>query len=227
MRMIFFPGMGVDGRLFDVQRADLGAIESPDWIEPLPDESLASYGRRMAEHVAPTEPFVLGGMSFGGMLAQEVARHCQPKALVLLSTCRTHSAIPAYGRLLERLARAVSNRLLSQSVRVSSKIVEMFHPGLSPDHGRLIAKMFRDSSPDFLRWAAGALLQWEAEALDLPVYQLHGENDSVIPLARVGEVNVIRGAGHLVSLTHADEVNEFIREALRDVGLDESAAGGR
>jgi pimeloyl-ACP methyl ester carboxylesterase len=225
--MIFFPGMGVDGRLFDVQRSDLGAIESPDWIEPKPDESLASYGERMAERLSLAGPFVLGGMSFGGMLAQEVARHCRPAGLVLLSTCRTHSAIPAYGRLIERLARAVSNRLLSQSVRVSSRIVEMFHPGLSPEHGRLVATMFRDTSPDFLRWAAGALLQWEAEPLDLPVYQLHGEQDSVIPLARVGDVKVIRGAGHLVSLTHADEVNRFIREALRDLGLDETAAGGR
>ena len=79
-RLVLFPGLGADGRLFEPQRRGLPAdvqIETPPWIEPLSiDETVESYLRRMAERVSPPregERLFLGGVSFGAIVALEAA----------------------------------------------------------------------------------------------------------------------------------------------------------
>ena len=44
----------------------------------------------------------------------------------------------------------------------------------------------------------------------MPIHHVHGDRDRLIPLSRVTPDHVIRGAGHLLNLTHADAVNDFI-----------------
>lgn len=47
----------------------------------------------------------------------------------------------------------------------------------------------------------------------MPIYHVHGDRDRLIPVHRVAPDRVIAGAGHLLNLTHADAVNEFIARA--------------
>ena len=62
-------------------------------------ESLPDYAARMAATIKPSgdSPLVIGGVSFGGMLAYEMARHMKADAVVLIASCRTrHGLRPAY-----------------------------------------------------------------------------------------------------------------------------------
>jgi predicted esterase len=73
--LILFAGMGADERLFAPQREAFPQLVVPKWIEPVPGESLAEYARRFAEYVDPGVECYVGGASFGGFVALEVARH--------------------------------------------------------------------------------------------------------------------------------------------------------
>ena len=44
----------------------------------------------------------------------------------------------------------------------------------------------------------------------MPIYHVHGDRDRLIPVHRVKPDCVIAGAGHLLNLTHANAVNDFI-----------------
>jgi pimeloyl-ACP methyl ester carboxylesterase len=44
----------------------------------------------------------------------------------------------------------------------------------------------------------------------VPVYQIHGADDELIPVKRVKADVVVAGAGHLVNVTHAEAVNAFL-----------------
>src|SRR5213076_2537842 len=85
-RLVLFPGLGADGRLFEPQREAFPHLKVPQWLEPRLRESLSEYGRRMAEGVVeePGVPVYLGGASFGGAVALEVARHVRPRAVFLI-----------------------------------------------------------------------------------------------------------------------------------------------
>ncbi|MFZ1934503.1 MAG: thioesterase domain-containing protein, partial [Thermoguttaceae bacterium] len=80
LQLILLPGLGADHRLLEPQRAAFPQLIVPPWIPPRKHESLPQYAERMAQTVAPPHdvPLVLGGVSFGGMLAYEMARWLKP-----------------------------------------------------------------------------------------------------------------------------------------------------
>src|SRR4051812_19762115 len=91
-RLILLPGLGADERMFAPQRATFPRLEVPRWLTPQPRESLPDYARRMAAGIDPSEPLFLGGSSFGGMVALEMARHVRPRAVFLIGSCRAATA---------------------------------------------------------------------------------------------------------------------------------------
>jgi pimeloyl-ACP methyl ester carboxylesterase len=52
---------------------------------------------------------------------------------------------------------------------------------------------------------------------DKPMLQIHGTNDWLVPIRLTNPDVRIEGAGHLLSLTHHEEVNELIRHFLDDL----------
>src|SRR4051812_46478101 len=99
--------MGADARMFEPQRAVDAELEVPAWIAPLRRETLASYAKRMVETLDVSRPFVLGGASFGGMVAWEAAQHVpidQLRGILLLSTCRSCLGVPRPFRWVGRVA---------------------------------------------------------------------------------------------------------------------------
>src|SRR5688500_20374409 len=92
-RLVMLPGLGADARLFEPQRREFPGLEVPPWLPPVRGESLADYGRRMAAQVKGDGPLCLGGVSFGGMVAVEMARHLPAERVVLVSSCTTGDAV--------------------------------------------------------------------------------------------------------------------------------------
>lgn len=101
--LFVLPGIGADGRLFAGQRS-VRDIRVIDWIAPAHQrETLEDYARRLAGTLTINEPFDLGGASFGGMVALELARHLAPERVFLFGSCRTPSSIALSLRMLRFL----------------------------------------------------------------------------------------------------------------------------
>ena len=67
--VILLPGLGADERLFVSQRDVWPDLVVPRWLRPELGEDLARYAARLAEQLLVSRPLVLGGCSFGGMVA--------------------------------------------------------------------------------------------------------------------------------------------------------------
>lgn len=215
-RLLLLPGIGADRRLFDAQRSCAAEVQVVEWIPPLaPSEPLTSYAHRLAANIDTSAPFVIGGASFGGMVALELARRIHPKAVVLIGSCRSPSSLPSSYRLLRACSDLVPDALLGRSFVAAPWIASRF--GLaSPDHRRLFAEMLRHTPPSFVRWAARAIFGWAGvEDLPVPIHHIHGEDDRIIPLRSVRPDVVVKGAGHLLNVTHRDEVNAFLDACCR------------
>ncbi len=215
-QLILLPGLGADDRLLEPQRAAFPQLIVPPWIPPQKNESLPQYATRMAETVTPSRdaPLVLGGVSFGGMLAYEMARYLKPDAVVLIASCRSRERV---------FVRSIApGRWLLPFVPVQAWSVAKFLSGpvLRLKHRRSVTKrelliaMFRESDSRFMHWILQAILRWDSTPLEgIPVFQIHGRRDPVIPASRVEADAIIPNGGHLINVTHADEVNAFVRRA--------------
>jgi pimeloyl-ACP methyl ester carboxylesterase len=190
---------------------------TPPWIPPLLGDTLPTYAARLAETVPRDKPLILGGSSFGGMLACEMARHMQPRAVILIGSCRSPKALNRAVLCLRPILCRVPGWGIGIAKLLAPFGVQTFR-NLKPEFRRLCATMFRDADPRLMRWAIGAILRWQPTPLaDTPVFHIHGRRDRMIRASMVAADCVVPDGGHLVNLSHAAEVNDLIRKVIGSV----------
>lgn len=212
-RIILFPGLGADARMFGPQVGAIPNLETPEWIPHVPRESLRQYAVRLAKTLDIRGPVVLGGVSMGGMVALEIARLVPTRCVILIASARHPSAVNHLLPLSERLSRVVPSIIVDKG-RI---LAPMFlgRGGFVPaGQRRILAAMAREMPVSFLRWASRAIIEWEGCAEPgVPVYHIHGDSDWVFPLRGIKPDRIVRGGVHVLNLSHPREVNEFIMVA--------------
>lgn len=210
--------MGADARLFEPQRAYGFRFEVPVLPDPAPGEDMLAYAARIRDQLDLAGPCVVGGVSFGGMVACEVARVCTVRCVLLIASCRNRDAVPSHYRLAELASRLVPDFLIKRRALVSGRMLAALEC-LNPEQQNVVCEMSRDVDVPQLRRISRMILRWQAPAtLPCPVYQIHGDADRIIPIRRVKPDEIVRGGGHLINMTHADQVNRFIERYLAGAG---------
>jgi pimeloyl-ACP methyl ester carboxylesterase len=215
--IIMLSGMGADARVFKKQVQQVPRFTVPEWIEPLPGEPLAQYAERFAAAVDPGEPCLIGGASFGGFVALEMVRHLDARGCVLVGSVRSPDELPGNLKALRRVAGA-SKALPFGLLAMGSKVALSSCGTNSETHWADLLRQISDSDAAFLRWACGAVLEWR-DAPDIgntPIHQIHGGKDFVLPARNTRPDVVIADAGHALSMSHPDEVTDFIRQRVQN-----------
>ena len=93
-----FSGLGADQRVF--QKIDFSGFNPVfiKWKIPLENESTASYANRLTEQITNERPILIG-LSFGGIMAVEVAKLIKAEKIILIASVKTKNDIPFYYRL--------------------------------------------------------------------------------------------------------------------------------
>jgi pimeloyl-ACP methyl ester carboxylesterase len=213
--LILLPGMGGDARMFGPQLAAMANASVPAWIEPHHGESLASFAARMAAAVDPGGRCFVGGASFGGMVAVEMARHLSARACFLIGSIRSPREFPRRIRVLRPWLGRVAGRVPDLVPACAKAVRWLIPPQLAPAT-RSMLQQLADTDRRFFRWAALAVLRWppSPEPIAVPILQIHGDRDHVLPHRLTRPEVLVPGAGHLLSMTHGEVVNEFLRTGM-------------
>jgi pimeloyl-ACP methyl ester carboxylesterase len=205
--VLLLSGMAADERLFEPQRAYLPGLRTPGWIEPLAGESLRAYAARLARAVDPGCPCVVGGASFGGIVALEMAPHLQAVACVLIGSIRSPSELPWRWRSLRPLAALGPHRLRTAAAAVA----RLGGPFLGCGTVRRLERFARPEAA-FVRWATCAVLRWwpSAAARRVRVFHIHGEADRTLPAARSRPDVIVPGGSHALTVFNPSAVNDFL-----------------
>lgn len=213
--LILLPGLGADARMFSALHSGLPQLVTPPWIEPLRGESVAGYARRFAAVIDPGRPFFIGGSSFGGVVAQEVAAVLpHVRACFVIGSTRSDKSKPWRIRILRPITPFT-----------------VILPWMSPLLVRLLGSWLRlptrgvmtqlaDADAKFLRWGAQAILNWQPSpaVAGVRVCQIHGDHDRVFPIRLTNPDQIVAGAGHLIAITHPQPVVDYLRRMLNEIG---------
>ena len=91
------PGLGVDERLFKYLTLAPEIKQTViQWIAPLPNEKLGHYASRLLAQVPVTDNLILLGVSFGGILAIELAKLLKPTLVIIISSIKNCHELPWY-----------------------------------------------------------------------------------------------------------------------------------
>ena len=200
-------GLGADERVFR-RLALLGPAVVLPWLVPQSQaETLAHYAARLAEAVPPGQPCWLVGVSFGGLLAQEIGRLRPLARVVLVSSLGSPAELPPLLRLARAtgLHRLVPFGLLGRLPRLA----QWFFGARGGHEYRLLANILRDTDPAFARWATTQLLAWRGPGLP-GVVRLHGTRDRLLPAGAAHIDYPVPGAGHFLIVSHAGRVGEVL-----------------
>lgn len=208
--LILLPGMAADARLFQSQLERFPDLRVPDRQTPRPGESLRSYAARFARAIDPGVPCVVGGASFGGVVALEIAPHLNAVACVLIGSVRSPAELSWRWRVLRPLA-LLGPGGLGLVARCGARL-----PGLGPGFARRLARLGRPEAA-FVRWAMCAVLRWQPNpaARNVRVFQIHGERDHTLPVSCTRADLIVPGGSHALSLFNPSAVNEYLERVLR------------
>lgn len=209
----FISGLGIDERAFiRIRLPEAFEMKFVRWIEPQQDESFDAYCLRLAEQIDTSRPVILAGLSFGGMTAVNLSRLIRVKKIILLSSIPLSRELPRLYRLMGffRLHRSIPASWVKKMSWFSCWLLGMH----SPEEKKLLKAILADIPERFLYWAAATALNWNNETKPPSIVHIHGDNDHVLYASKTHPDQLVKGAGHFMVYTHADEVNRFLETAL-------------
>jgi pimeloyl-ACP methyl ester carboxylesterase len=200
------PGMGCDERLFSELAIylDFTVIR---FLPPLPGETLPQYAARMAGAIDQEKPFIIGGVSFGGMISAEIAKITKPAGVLFISTAKSSQELPFWLKFF---------RFIPVHRLMGGKTLKAFWPK-SPfpraeNFKTIMLSMKNDADPFLFKWSVNAAANYNNRELPPHFIHLHGTRDLLLPGVFVRKpVTKIKGGDHGLVMAHASEVAEYIR----------------
>jgi pimeloyl-ACP methyl ester carboxylesterase len=217
MKVYFFPGLGADDSLAPFHRLPGHDVEWVAWPKvirndwPGFDESILRENRIEAGAV-----FV--GISFGGMVAQRIARVKRPAALILIGSLTGPDSISPWLRAFKPVLRFFPAFFFDMRLAPKS-LVTWFFGIHAQAHVALLYDMARKLPPIDFKILNQLALGFEAGhgTMAVPVFRIHGGRDRIILARAEHREKIIPTGGHLISMTHQEEVNAFVLDRIDSI----------
>ena len=209
--LYIFSGLGADERVF--QRIDFSGFSTTfiKWIVPQDKETIEHYVKRLLDQISTTKPTLIG-ISFGGLIAVEVAKQIETEKVILIASAKTKNEIPFYYRYAGWLGL---HKLLPTGLLKSSNFITNWFFGTSSTFDKdLLKQILIETDPTFLKWAIDKVTRWANKTETKNIFHIHGTSDKILPLSFVKCNSTIQNGGHLMTLNKSDELNQILRKHL-------------
>ncbi len=202
------PGLGLDHRLFEKLSISGVELKYIDYIEPLSDEPIAGYAKRLSEKIEDTT-FSILGMSLGGILAVEISRIKKVESLFLISTVKNKSEVPNIFKYMDLLP--TKNKIASKLAIDASVAFKPYYDKSDAAGNKLFDAMIRSASVELLAWGIQEIANWKFnEEINCPFYHVHGTADLIFPIKNIDKAETVKGATHYMLYNNTDDISKRI-----------------
>jgi pimeloyl-ACP methyl ester carboxylesterase len=210
----FMPGLAASPKIFDYLELPEDTYECHflEWMLPIDlDESISNYAHRLSMEVKEKNP-ILVGVSFGGIMVQEMARFIDTKTVVLISSVKSDKELP------KRMGFAKNTGLYKLFPTKYLKSIEKFAKdnfgGNIKKRVALYEKYLAFSDPRYLDWAFHTILHWKKNYETPNLYHIHGDADGVFPVKHISNYIKVKNGTHIMILNKAKEISEILQEII-------------
>ena len=174
------PGMAASPKIFELIKFPLNyKIIYLTWIKPNLNETLKSYAKRMSILINDVNP-VLIGVSFGGILVQEISKHIKVKKLIIISSVKSKVELSLSMKFAKKTG--IHHLLpLNWIDDLEKLLLFVFGPSIKA-RVDTYKKYLSERDPDYLKWSINQIVNWKQIKYDKNSFHIHGEKDKVFPL---------------------------------------------
>ena len=198
----FVPGLAAGKEIFENISLPLDNYETHilEWIIPKKKESLSDYSKRMASKVIHPNP-VLIGVSFGGVVAQEMSFFLDIKKLIIISSIKTRFEIPKKLRYANKMK---AYKLMPISTLLNASDIAKFAIGSKTKKKlALYQKYLSVRNKKYIDWSIHQIMSWKREQAVDGVVHIHGDKDALFPIKNIKDPIVIKGGTHVMIMHKA------------------------
>ncbi|WP_179352502.1 alpha/beta hydrolase family protein [Winogradskyella vidalii] len=201
------PGMAANPTIFEyikLPEQDY-KIHWLEWQIPNKTDTLKDYALRMCEFIKH-ENIVLLGVSFGGVLVQEMSKYIKVKKLFVVSSVKSHHELPKRLKFL-KITKAY-HILPTQLVSNVDLLAKYAFGETVKKRVNLYKKYLSVNDKTYLDWAIKHMVCWDQEEAHPEAIYIHGDKDVVFPHSCVGDCIVIKGGTHIMIINKYKWFNE-------------------
>jgi pimeloyl-ACP methyl ester carboxylesterase len=211
----FMPGLAASSAIFERIQLDEVVFEVHllEWEIPRQRETLHSYAKRMASKIEE-ENVVLVGVSFGGVLVQEMATFLKVRKLIIISSVKTNLEVP----LRMKIAKSTkAYKLVPTTLLQNIEVLSNFNFGSAIQQRlKLYEKYLSVRDKNYLEWAIEQMLLWNRIKADKKVIHIHGDADEVFPIKNIKDCIVVKGGTHIMILSKYRWLNDNLPKIILD-----------
>lgn len=201
------PGLAASSAIFEriVLPSDLFETILLEWELPLDNETLAQYAKRITQKIIHANP-VLIGVSFGGILVQEMSKCITVRKTIIISSVKTNLEFP----IRMKVAKTTKvYKLFPTYLLLNVESLSKYSFGTVIDKRlKLYEKFLRVRDKRYLDWALEQIILWERTVEDPNVIHIHGDQDDVFPIKYIQNCIPVKGGTHVMILSKYKWLNE-------------------
>jgi len=210
----FVPGLAASPKIFEYLQfpAEKFELHFLEWLLPLSEkETIEGYSKRMANFI--TEPnAVLVGVSFGGIMVQEMSKHLQVKKIILISSVKSREELP---KRLKAIQYTKAYKLFPAKT-ISN--IEEFSIYAFGDFAKKRVNLYKEylsvRNEQYLAWAIYNVLHWDQIHPMEKILHIHGNDDHVFPIKHIKNCITIDKGTHVMILNKAKSISKIIIDSL-------------
>src|SRR6478609_7278451 len=99
-QVYFVPGLAASIEIFENIKLpeDIFEVHFLEWILPIHNETIQDYAKRMCKNITH-ENVILIGVSFGGIMVQEMSKIVKTKKVIIISSVKSNQELPIHMKL--------------------------------------------------------------------------------------------------------------------------------
>ena len=195
------PGMAASSAIFEKIRLPEENFEMHllEWVLPNKNETLQDYAKRMSKNIKHDDS-VLIGVSFGGILVQEMKQFLKVKKVIIISSVKSNMELPRRMKIAKttKAYKLIPTKLLEN---IESLVKYTFGSSIIKRRLKLYEKFLSIRDKVYLDWAIEQIINWERTEIDKAVIHIHGDADEVFPMKYIKNCIPVAEGTHIMIIT--------------------------
>jgi pimeloyl-ACP methyl ester carboxylesterase len=203
----FMPGLAASSAIFERIALPLDQFEMIflEWELPFGKEPLSEYAKRISQKIEHKNP-VLIGVSFGGILVQEMVKWIPVRKVIIISSVKSNEEFPIRMKIAKTTK---AYKLIPMNLLLNVESLAKFSFGEKVNQRlKLYEKFLSVRDKNYLDWAIEQVILWDRMVVDEKVIHIHGEEDDVFSIKYIKKCIVVKGGTHIMILNKFKWLNE-------------------
>jgi len=207
-----FPGQGADCRLFKYIDFPYDTVHL-EFPVPAKKTTLREYAQGFIPKIDTVKPFILIGVSLGGMICSELADTLDPAYTIIISSAKDRSELPGRYKFQKTipLNKMIPKGMTKWGAKVLAPLIE---PARKQD-AEAFHSMIEAKDPTYLKRTVDMVINWDKEGYNNSIIHIHGDKDHTLPHRKVSYDYLVEHGTHMMVYIRGDEISKLINEILR------------